>query len=229
MMTANPTPTAKVALFFMCAYVQYFESSHSDCPPSTIIAPNVPKMRALQLACTLVFIILGLTNVAKSATLEMPPKRNECADPIPNTCTFYSACLEAHYNCGVCGYPLAYGQFYCEKFLASKSEFSSEGQAWVSNTTMCLQRALIVESAGSSTLVVGCDALLVKAFSSHARCYVENGLCTLPPTDWLLIVRIVGLKSLFSNAAAISQSVLASTLCLEYFGGKLLKFIISMR
>src|SRR5437762_8062672 len=69
---------------------------------------------------------------------------DECSAPIRDTCTFYLDCLEdGNYDCGTAGYPIGYGQYYCEKFNAAKPLLSPQGQQWVSDTMLCLQTALI--------------------------------------------------------------------------------------
>ncbi|KAF8075292.1 hypothetical protein FPV67DRAFT_1650215 [Lyophyllum atratum] len=79
----------------------------------------------------------------------------------------------------------------------NRAELSMKGQKWMLNMMLCLQRELIPEA--TSVVGVTCTSLEKKAFASHGRCYMESGLCTLSPTDWLAIIRIVDYKTLFAS------------------------------
>ena len=145
-------------------------------------------------------------------------RRDECSAPVRGTCTFYLDCLEdRNYDCGPKGYPLGYGQYYCEKFTAAKSQLSDPGKKWVSDTMLCLQTALIPEGTAAPNAVHGCDALQSKAVSTHAKCYVDSGLCQLPPTDWWVIVQTVGFWELFAGFQIIEQTLIAGWDCISFF------------
>jgi hypothetical protein len=148
--------------------------------------------------------------------LKLPP--TECSAPIRNSCAFYTLCLENRaYDCGPTGYPLAYGQHYCDAFAAVNSSFSPRGQQWMSNTMRCLQTALIPEATGATGAVAGCDALRDKAFGTHAKCYVASGLCTLSVRDWRVIVRTVGVGNLVSSGDAVKATLGAAGDCLGIY------------
>lgn len=85
------------------------------------------------------------------------------------------------------------------------------------NTMKCLQDTLIPEATGDADAVKTCDELKDKAFNSHAPCYLKNGLCSLPPSDWEVIVSIVGLQTLFSSWDAEKATLEAAGGCLEFF------------
>jgi hypothetical protein len=59
-----------------------------------------------------------------------------------DNCLFYTQCLDSIYPCGDNGYALGYGAKFCNKFQASKEEFSPEGKLWLSSVTSCLQQEL---------------------------------------------------------------------------------------
>jgi len=124
---------------------------------------------------------------------------SECSDPVPNTCSFYSNCLEQHLHCGPSGYPIGYGLKYCSKFTAARSQMSAAGKTWVTNTMLCLQRDLVMYGDGRQTTT--CSALDNYAFGTHPDCYVKSGLCTLPPTDWWTIT--IQLASLHFSIGSI--------------------------
>ncbi|KAK1231201.1 hypothetical protein PQX77_005727 [Marasmius sp. AFHP31] len=144
----------------------------------------------------------------------------QCVSPQAHSCAFYSTCLEAHFNCGTTGYPLAYGEHYCGKFSTppNLSRFTDKGQQWMWDTMHCLQTALVPELEKPSG-PNACEKLEDKAFDTHAGCYVESGLCTLSPQDWFAIMEIVGLKSLFGSWDALEQSIEAAGACAEFYLG----------
>src|SRR5271170_6267607 len=145
---------------------------------------------------------------------------SECLSPARNTCTFYTDCLEPIYHCGPNGYPLGYGQYFCQKFSIETSRFSTKGQQWLANTMLCLQRSLIPETIAAPIATTGgrtCDQLKDVALSKHAGCYVECGLCQLNPLDWWVIVSTVGIKSVISSFEGVGQAVEAASLCVGWY------------
>ncbi|KAG6909529.1 hypothetical protein DXG01_017086 [Tephrocybe rancida] len=144
-----------------------------------------------------------------------PATSSLCTNPPRDQCNFYADCLETQYSCGPTGYPIGFGQHFCETFDASRPELSSKGQAWLADTMECLQQALVPEA--TSTDGVTCDSLRKEAFASHGPCYVQGGLCTLPPSDWVSIVGIVGLKELFDSKEAFLATLSAGEGCLKAY------------
>lgn len=142
-----------------------------------------------------------------------PPPLNECAYPPRDSCSFYADCLEAGYHCGQYGYPIGYGQKYCQRFSDDRSELSARGQEWMLDTMHCLQTQLIPEATGAVNTT--CDAIKDKAFGTHAMCYVDSGVCLLPPSDWVAIVDIVGITTLFSSWDAFEATLEAGEGCVE--------------
>ena len=105
-----------------------------------------------------------------------------CPDPLyssklPEDCSFYPDCLESTYHCGLNGYPMGYGNKYCNKFLDNYDDYSKDGQAWIDGTLLCLKSALVplVENTSGQT----CQTVNTIAFNSHVDCYVDNGFCNL--------------------------------------------------
>lgn len=138
-----------------------------------------------------------------------------CSDPVPNSCTFYSNCLESRFDCGSSGYPIGYGLHYCELFTKSSSEMSPEGQAWVTKTMLCLQRALVPYATGAESTT--CSALKDYAFGTHPSCYIDSGVCTLPPSDWPIIVNTVGLSDLFNSWNAFKATMETAGVCGAFY------------
>lgn len=170
---------------------------------------------------TRIWTLITFSVIALSALADpSPPQiKSVCLSPVRNTCTFYADCLESIYDCGPEGYPLGYGQHFCQKFKSEKSRFTTNGQKWLSNTMLCLQRAMIPEvtSPITTTGVRTCEQLKDAALSKHAKCYVECGLCQLSPMDWWVIVSTVGIKPIISSFEGIGQTVEAASLCVGWF------------
>jgi len=138
-----------------------------------------------------------------------------CERPVRGTCTFYRECLEAKYHCGEQGYPLGYGEHYCETFKVKRDLLSPAGQKWMVDTMQCLQETLVHEGAMDVLHVGDGDCGLLKdiAFDSHSRCYVSSGLCELHTRDWVAILRIVEIKTLFGSVAALKETLQSTARC----------------
>ncbi|KAM5437774.1 hypothetical protein MferCBS31731_005278 [Microsporum ferrugineum] len=145
-----------------------------------------------------------------------PAKRNdECASPAKDTCSFYENCLEAKVPCGPDGYALAYGDHYCNKFSEASHDLSEKGQAWVTETMLCLQQKLVPFGTGQEQTT--CPAIREFAFATHPDCYIKGGVCLLPPTDWVVIVGTVGLLELFDSVDALVATLKTVGGCLEFY------------
>lgn len=143
---------------------------------------------------------------------------SECSNPQPNDCNFYAQCMESRYHCGSTGYPIGYGQYYCNKFVLDTSLLSPAGDTWMTNVMLCLQRDLVPYALGAGQGFSDCKALQDFAFSTHPACYVDSGLCKLPVTDWEAIVeKIVGFSTLFASWDAFKATVEATEGCAEFF------------
>lgn len=79
------------------------------------------------------------------------------------------------------------------------------------DTMHCLQVALVPDAMGKG--VTTCDMLSHKAFGTHADCYVQNGLCSIPQ-DWGVITSIIQFKDLFENWDAFLSELKAVGECL---------------
>lgn len=115
----------------------------------------------------------------------------QCSSPVPQTCDYYTKCVEPAVNCGPKGYPLGYGLKYCQAFTAKKDKFTPAGQEWLFNVMECLQKDLVPVAQGSE--VFTCPKLKAFAIAGHAKCYTERGhsICSLPPKDWFKIIGII--------------------------------------
>jgi hypothetical protein len=147
---------------------------------------------------SVLLLCLSCPNVA-TARIAVLDQRQSCPPGItPGSCVVSSAncdfysCLDAEHNCGPDGYPLGYGLKYCQAFIDDAYKFSSEGQIWLANVRPCLQQALVPDDNCQTS----CSQIESDAFGSHAACYVDNGLCELPPSDWIALAEVVGLPTL---------------------------------
>ncbi len=66
----------------------------------------------------------------------------------------------------------------------------------------CLQEALVSEAEGISEITT-CEQLDDYAFSTHPKCFIDNGICTLPPSDLEEVVKIIGIKTMLGSWNAI--------------------------
>ena len=57
---------------------------------------------------------------------------------------------------------------------------------------LCLQNVLVPLYNNNMTT---CSEIESIAFDSHAKCYVDSGLCSLP-TDWWTIFRVIDIRDI---------------------------------
>ncbi|CAG8617271.1 20530_t:CDS:2 [Racocetra persica] len=68
--------------------------------------------------------------------------------------------------------------------------------ARVDKTKLCLQTSLVSLYENDSST---CSEIRDKALGSHANCYVESGVCVLPPSDWVSIFKTIDFRDLFGT------------------------------
>lgn len=152
-----------------------------------------------------------------------PPKI--CQNPRRDTCDFYPNCLETKYRCGPSGYPIGYGLKYCRAFTAAKSRLSDRGDEWVSDTMLCLQRAL---APLATTQTTTCPVLKSRAIATHPDCYIKSGVCVLGPADWTIIVDTVDLKDLFGSLDQLKAVLQTVGGCAEFYAWLIKQGIIKV-
>ncbi|KAI9098679.1 hypothetical protein DFS34DRAFT_618498 [Phlyctochytrium arcticum] len=147
----------------------------------------------------LLLLLLAIGAVFLAGPIQASPldifRRAECDAPKPRTCTFYTDCLEAKFQCGNKGYPLGYGFKYCSAFDANKDKFTPQGQEWMYNVMHCLQTKLVPDVQNDNSK---CDSIKKHAFDTHSDCYVAEGFCKLPIKDWKTLLTIVELKDILT-------------------------------
>ena len=132
-------------------------------------------------------------------------------------CAFYADCLESRYHCGSDGYPIGYGQHYCQKFSHNRGLFNAQGQQWVINTMHCLQLALVGAAVDATPPSSTCQALKNEALATHAGCYTTNGFCQLGVHAWAAVLEIVDIRTLFSSWGAFKATVETAADCGEFY------------
>ncbi|KAF9228276.1 hypothetical protein BS17DRAFT_773401 [Gyrodon lividus] len=145
-----------------------------------------------------------------------PPSTDvACTNPRMDQCSFYATCLESRYHCGPDGYPIGYGQKYCQKFSDERSNLDAQGQKWMIDTMHCLQFVLVPDAIDANATT--CNALKDQAFASHAGCYTSNGFCTLGVHNWVAVLGIVDITTLFSSWHAFTAMIEAAVDCGEFY------------
>lgn len=86
---------------------------------------------------------------------------------------------------------------------------------------LCLQRKLVPyavdggpQETETGTGTTTCDALKEYALSTHPGCYIESGVCTLPPSDGVAIVDIIGIEA-FGDLDVLKAAIETAAGCLE--------------
>ena len=131
-------------------------------------------------------------------------------------CAFYANCLESRYHCGPDGFPIGYGQYYCQKFSDDRGMFDAQGQQWLIDVMHCLQLALVGDAVDNTPPSLTCKALEAEAFAAHPGCYIDNGFCALSVGDWATLLEIVGVTTL-SNWDAFKAAVETAADCGEFY------------
>jgi hypothetical protein len=185
-------------------------------------------MASALLTSLILFIVWSPFHTALAAShIEKPQVRpwyrradgvpaSECTNPPRDSCTFYADCLESRYHCGPNGYPIGYGENFCQKFSDNRDELSDKGVKWMLDVGQCLQNNLVPEATGPAEGTT-CDSLKTKALASHPRCYVDNGLCSLPPSDWAAIARIVGVEPFIGDAEVFLTALKTAEGCADAY------------
>ena len=130
---------------------------------------------------------------------------------------FYANCLESRYHCGPDGYPIGYGQRYCQKFSDNRGMLDARGQQWMLDNMHCLQLALVGDAVDADPTATTCDALEDKAFASHAPCYTGNGFCPLGVEVWETVLEILGVTTLVSSWDAFKATVETVGDCVAFY------------
>ena len=177
---------------------------------ATLLVCSAPYLSHICLACSAPEL---LALAARTTCSTLP---SICTSPPRGSCSFYPACLESRYHCGPSGYPLGFGKKFCLAFSANLDKFSPRGQEWVLDTMQCLQRALVPEVEERANIAT-CAELKDYAFSTHPTCYIDNGFCELPDSDWEEVVKIVGMRTALGSWRSIKTEAEVGVGCGESY------------
>lgn len=136
-------------------------------------------------------------------------------------CLYYSETAEQLLQCGPRGYPLGFGQKYCQRFSKlGPDTLTPRGLRWRDAARSCLIEAFggfIDEPAQPP----GCQEVKRMAFDSHPPCYteVQPSFCLLPPSDVLAIIRVVEPVDALSPLAT-RQNIRIASRCLTEWKGR---------
>lgn len=118
---------------------------------------------------------------------------DECADYIDadgcNPCEYYRCAAErSELSCTFREYYISMGLKYCQRFTGyATPRLSAAGKRWMKRTRACLMNYIEDNVPEDAT----CSETTNLALSSHAQCYVDNGFCDLPPSDWLQVLNTI--------------------------------------
>jgi hypothetical protein len=136
---------------------------------------------------TMIFYSLFITTII--LLISYADGTNNCVNPLPRSCAFYKECLETKYQCGPEGYPIGFGQKFCQVFEREVDKFSPQGQEFLWTNMQCLQNRLVLPYVLINTR--DCSNLKQSALDSHAPCYIKSGFCDLPFTDKLVLTKLL--------------------------------------
>jgi hypothetical protein len=112
---------------------------------------------------------------------------DRCSDLI-GSCDYYRCVEEERLSCGESGYPLGYGQRYCEILSAidfpaslpglNQAVHPADGNVWKSGVRSCLQEQM--DKFFAADPKPSCQDLRSFAFGSHPLCYTQEvSFCNL--------------------------------------------------
>ncbi|KAJ3303391.1 hypothetical protein HDV03_003960 [Kappamyces sp. JEL0829] len=169
-----------------------------------------------------------LSLLAASAVVSAASLPSDSCQPVANTCSYYSQCVEPVFNCGPKGYPLGYGGHFCQAFKDDYPNFTPAGQKWLYSVMNCLQGKLVPvvssQLSGASTLT--CSQLQTFAYGTHPECYTleTDSICQdVPPQDMVRLLVII--KSVLFDPATIKQALKVIETCPKQYVQDVLRYL----
>lgn len=140
--------------------------------------------------------------------------QDSCKNLLPNSCGYYSQCLEAQHQCGLQGYGLGYGHKYCYRFKDINFT-SNAGRIWRDETLVCLQQEISRQLLLNPKM--SCTQIEDFAFDSHSRCYLNSGssICLLPAFEKTRIFFTVDTKDIMGKRGR-KQALEVARSCLGF-------------
>ncbi|KAF0400566.1 subtilisin-like serine protease precursor [Gigaspora margarita] len=90
---------------------------------------------------------------------------------------------------------------------------------------ICLQKSLVLSYRNDKTT---CQEINNIAFSSYASCYVNSGVCLLPPADWDLILHTINCEDLFLGPASM-QVLSTIAKCVKLYAFLVKKYVCQLK
>jgi len=111
-----------------------------------------------------------------TGTSDGRPVDNTClAHADSGSCEFYS-CFEQRLPCGRDWYMEKTGGYYCRRMMAKKSEFTPEGQQFLTDASRCMTQEL---KQYYTREYMNCHDLEHKAVESVSKCFMDNAFCSV--------------------------------------------------
>ena len=102
-------------------------------------------------------------------------------------CSYYQ-CLEEIAQCGSKGYLENFVGKYCSRFMqVTYPRLSQAGKDWMDGVRECL----ITNMEAGYYPEEECSSIEKRGIDDHISCYVDTGICALPPGDWLKILSTI--------------------------------------
>ncbi|CAF3645542.1 unnamed protein product [Rotaria socialis] len=218
---SKPVPTGPICYWPGRCYLQTWRYVYECCTCPTgykLLTSGSSKPNCMSGArcqgCTYANEVLVGEDDSKGYECKACPsgKNHNMCKPAKDNCDFYK-CLESNYECGPTGYPTSFGLKYCQKYAEESSNFTPQGQKWITLVRLCLQESLINDAVCKTN----CSTIHNNAFKSHARCYISSGVCKLPSSDWNAIKKTVGIATLLASKDAFLEALKTKIVCNNLF------------
>lgn len=145
-------------------------------------------------------------------------KTQTCIDYVDSPdCLFYTKCLEETYNCGEAGFPLKYGDNYCNRLFENLEHFSITAEYCFQNSNLCLKGALFALTEYPNT---NCEALKDGAWDVFPTCLVTYGYCSLFFDATNIIQDVKGILEIFNIVSLADKFMINQLISMTKFCGE---------
>lgn len=188
-------------------------------------------MRPLYLALFQASLFLFLLACGTKESSQLKDSRaslDKCSDLV-GTCEYYRCVENERISCGETGYPLGYGERYCQ--ILSGLDYPqaignyqnqlhpSNGNVWKVEVRECLQ--VEMERYFREELNPNCKDLRAFAFNSHPLCYTgTTSFCDMNPFAIATVGLNIAPKDL-ASAESLKQVKDTADICIRHFDKRL--------
>lgn len=145
-------------------------------------------------------------------------KPQTCIDYVESSdCLFYSKCLEESYKCGDKGFPLKYGDYYCNRLFEKLEIFSITAQYCFQNSNLCLKGAFLAAMEDPNT---DCETLKKVAWDVLPTCLVTYGYCSLFFDATNIIQDVKGMLEIFNIVSLNNKDLIDQLISMTRFCGE---------